>query len=56
MISFKEWRDKLKVEMGGATDAIVGKCPGPNADYRVQGALCDKSAKKKAPKNLKKGK
>lgn len=40
-LSFKQWL----VEMGGATDAIVGSCA-PTADYQVQGACSDLKARK----------
>lgn len=44
---FKKWL----MEMGGATDAIVGSCA-PTADYQVQGACSDlKTRKPKRKKN-----
>jgi hypothetical protein len=40
-LSFKKWL----MEMGGATDAIVGSCAS-TADYQVQGACSDLKARK----------
>ena len=54
MLTLEQWRQKFN-EMGGVS-GVIKKCPGPNADFQVAGALCNKNAKKSKVEFVKKSK